>query len=293
MTTTISVIVPFLNEERFIRRCVESLLACAYTEGRAEFIFIDNGSTDNGPRIVSEYPEVTLLTETRGKVYTARNTGLEAASGEVIAFTDADCEVGPQWLAAVHDAILTKGATFVMGAVGFATPRSALLDIIETYRNDHIQYVIENRIWNHVYGYTNNMAVRADVFERLGPLEELPVPGDTEIVHRCLRDNPETRVAFREDMWIDHLELLNTRILFRKLVDYGEFEGYLPVKRFEPQHCRRKSGAEAYSVRKNGFSIRQRILFRFGVFACNKCFWAGKWRGRWHRVLRWLRGARA
>jgi len=290
LTTTISVIVPFLNEERYIRRCVDSLLACDYLGGCAEFIFIDNGSTDHGPRIVSEYPEVTLLTETRGKVYTARNTGIEAASGEVIAFTDADCVVGPRWLASVHDAIFTSGATFVMGAVGFPSPRSALLDIIEIYRNDHTRYVIENRIWNHLYGYTNNMAVRADVFERLGLLEELPIPGDTEIVHRCLRRDPETPIAFREDMWVDHLEIVNARILFRKQVDYGEFEIHLPEVRYKPRNCRRKSGAVAHSIRKNGFSIRKRILFRFGVVACNACFQAGQWRGRLRGAFRRLKG---
>jgi hypothetical protein len=180
-----------------------------------------------------------------------------------------------------------------MGAVGFAKPRSALLDIIETYRNDHIQFVIENRIWNHVYGYTNNMAVRADVFERLGPMVELPVPGDTEIVHRCLRDDPDIRIAFREEMWIDHLELVSALVLFRKLVDYGEFEGHLPQRRYKPEYCRRKSGAERHSVRKNGFSVPKRLLFRFAVFACNACFAAGKWRGRYHRALRRLKGAPA
>jgi glycosyltransferase involved in cell wall biosynthesis len=284
MAIEISVVVPFLNEEAFVRRCVESLLAAKYPADRVEFIFVDNGSTDRGPAIVREYPQVKLLTVHEGRVYTARNAALEVATGEVIAFTDADCEVSRGWLEAIREETFDRGATFVMGAVGFANPRSELLDVIEIYRNDHIEFVIENRVWNHVYGYTNNMAVRADVFERLGPFKELPVPGDTEIVHRCLRDNPEIRVAFRRDMWIDHLELVNATTLFRKLLDYGEFEIHLPLPRYEPLDSRRQTGAEAYSLAKNRFSFRRRILFFFAVHAISACFTAGRWRARLRRA---------
>ncbi|MBN2489641.1 MAG: glycosyltransferase [Planctomycetes bacterium] len=285
MTIDISVIVPFLNEERYVRRCVESLLASDYPRERCELIFVDNGSTDGGARIVGEYAEVTLLTETRGKVYTARNTAIGAAVGEVLAFTDADCTVGPRWLAAIHDAILVRGATFAMGPVRFASRRSELLDVIETYRNDHIQYVIEHQLWNHLYGYTNNLAVRADVFARLGLFAELPVPGDTELVHRCLRQLADTRIVYCPDMGIDHLELVSGRTLFRKLVDYGEFEVNLPQVRYAPPCARRRSGAEAYSARLHRYSLRRRLLFRLGVFACNACFVFGKWRGRLRRAL--------
>lgn len=285
MAIDISVVVPFLNEEAFVRRCVESLLAAEFPEDRVEFIFVDNGSTDAGPAIVREYPQIQLLTVTEGKVYTARNAALSVARGEVIAFTDADCEVKPGWLEAIREETFDRGASFVMGAVGFAKPRSELLDIIEIYRNDHIEFVINNRIWNHVYGYTNNMAVRADVFKRLGPFEELPVPGDTEIVHRCLRDNPDTKVAFRRDMWIDHLELENPGTLYRKLFDYGEFEMHLPHPRYESPFSRRKSGAEAYSLQRNDFSIRRRALFYFAVHSTTMCFRIGKWRARVRRAL--------
>jgi glycosyltransferase involved in cell wall biosynthesis len=286
MAVEISVIMPFLNEEEYIRRCLESLFAADYPSDRVEFIFVDNGSTDRGPAIVREYPRVRLLTETDGKSYTARNAGLEAAAGDVIAFTDADCAVARGWLAAIREETFERGAAFVMGAVGFARPRSALLDMIEAYRNDHIEFVIENRIWNHVYGYTNNMAVRAEVFRRFGRFAELPVPGDTEIVHRCLRQEPETRVAFRRDMWIEHLELVSARTLYRKLFDYGEFEMHLPQPRYDPTYSRPKSGAEAHIIQKNRFSIPKRLLFDFAVHSIATCFVLGKWRARMRRALR-------
>jgi len=285
MPVEISVVVPFLNEEPYIRRCLDSMVAAEYPPDKVEFIFVDNGSNDRSAAIVREYPRVKLLTVTHGRVYTARNAGVEAAKGEVIAFTDADCEVSPGWLLAIRQETLERDASFVMGGIGFARPRSALLDVIEAYRNDHIQFVIENRVWNHVYGYTNNMAIRAEIFRRFGLFEELPVPGDTEIVHRCLRKEPRTRVAFRRDMWVDHLELVSSRTLFRKLIDYGEFEMHMPLPRYDPTYTRPKSGAEAWILAKSDFSIPRRLLFQLAVHSTTACFAVGKWRARLRRAL--------
>lgn len=282
----ISIIVPFLNEERYIRACIESLLAQDYDRGKYEIIFVDNGSTDAGPSIVREFSEVILLRETDGQVFTARNTGIQAASGEVFAFTDADCVVTPRWLSLIHEAILDGGATFVLGPVRFPSPRSDLLRIIETYRNDHVDFVIQKRLKMLHYGYTNNMGVRADVFERVGPFAEVPVPGDTEIIHRSFRLIPETRVDYRADMWVDHLEIVNLRILLRKIILYGEWNLFLDLPDYGEKRPSRYSGAEAYSLKKNAFNFRERLLFRYGLFLSNTCFTAGQWKERARRFLR-------
>ena len=272
----ISVIVPFLNEDLYIRQCIESLLEQDFSRDRYELIFVDNGSTDSSARIVEQYPDVKLLSETKGKVYTARNTGIDAATGEIMAFTDADCTVSPNWLSCIHEEIAAKGKTIVLGRILFPAPKSDLLQIIENYRNDHIEYVVENNFRDHMYGYTNNMAVRADVFERVGPFVDLPVPGDTEIVHRCLRLIPDTQIVFRPDMLIDHLEIVNSHILLKKLYLYGKFHMAMePLDTGIPKRLK-PVGAEAYSVRKNDYSLRQRLLFRLALFLCNSYFDLGK-----------------
>ena len=279
-----------MNEERYIRRCVESLLAAEYPAERVEFLFVDNGSSDRGTEILREYPRVTVLHEPRGMAYTARNAAIAVASGRVVAFTDADCEVDPLWLQTIHEAILDEGARIAMGPVTFPRPRSALLEVLETYRNDHIEYVIANRIWNHLYGYTNNMAVCADVFARLGPLEELPVPGDTEILHRCLARLPDTVIAFRQAMRVEHLEIVNARALFRKLIYYGELDTHWPTSHDRPHH-RGSSGAESYTARRNRFLLRRHLLFQVGLKTSNACLWYGNCRGRLKRAWGKLRSA--
>ncbi len=272
----VSVIVPFLNEDQYIRKCIESLLDQDFSRDRYELIFVDNGSTDSSVRIVEQYPDVKLLSETRGKVYTARNTGLDLATGEIMAFTDADCTVSRNWLSCIHDEIAVKGKTIVLGRILFPSPKSDLLQIIENYRNDHIEFVVENNFRDHIYGYTNNMALRADVFERVGPFVELPVPGDTEIIHRCLRLIPDTQVAYRPDMLIDHLEIVSARILLQKLYLYGKFHVAMDPSDTRIPKRLKPVGAEAYSVRKNAYSLRHRFLFRLSLFLCNSYFDLGK-----------------
>jgi hypothetical protein len=91
----ISVVVPVFNREALIGPCIESLLRLDYPA--YEIIVVDNGSTDGTREIVARYP-VTLLTDPVCNAYTARNLGTAQARGEIVAFTDSDCEVDPAWL---------------------------------------------------------------------------------------------------------------------------------------------------------------------------------------------------
>jgi glycosyltransferase involved in cell wall biosynthesis len=177
-----SVIVPFLNEEKYIRRCIESLLDQDFDKGEYELIFIDNGSSDSSGKIVEEFNEVTLLREDRQNVYAARNVGLKVAKGDIIAFTDADCDVAKDWLSRIHKGMSESGAVIAMGNVSFAGGGKGALRFFQDYQNAKSEYILNMGMKDCYYGYTNNMAVRASVFKELGPFMEWPVPGDTELV---------------------------------------------------------------------------------------------------------------
>jgi glycosyltransferase involved in cell wall biosynthesis len=73
-----------------------------------EVIVVDNGSTDTTSEVVAAFPDIVLLTEPRPGSYRARNTGLAAATGAFVAFTDADCIPTPGWLEAGLKAIGTN-----------------------------------------------------------------------------------------------------------------------------------------------------------------------------------------
>ena len=99
MALAVSVVVPAYNASRTMERCIESLLALAENSPRHEIIIVDNGSDDDTAEIIRKYPGITLVEEkaVRGPS-AARNAGVRAATGDIIAFTDADCVVTPDWL---------------------------------------------------------------------------------------------------------------------------------------------------------------------------------------------------
>ena len=95
-----SVIVPVFNGADTIGECLASLLALDYPPSGFEIVVVDNGSTDGTAAVVAGLGgRVRLLHEPVRGASAARNRGVRAARGRLVAFTDADCAVEPHWLA--------------------------------------------------------------------------------------------------------------------------------------------------------------------------------------------------
>ena len=94
----LSVIVPIFRVEKYLDKCVQSLLAQTYKD--LEIIQVDDGSDDGCPAMCDAYGEVDsrikVIHKANGGLSDARNTGLEAATGEYIVFADSDDYVHPQ-----------------------------------------------------------------------------------------------------------------------------------------------------------------------------------------------------
>jgi glycosyltransferase involved in cell wall biosynthesis len=90
--TQISVIVPIYNTEKYLDRCIQSILAQTYTD--FELLLVDDGSTDTSGAICDKYAEqdsrVRVFHKENGGVSSARNMGLDNAQGEWVTFVDAD-----------------------------------------------------------------------------------------------------------------------------------------------------------------------------------------------------------
>lgn len=109
----ISIIVPVYNAALFLTDCVDSLLGQITTEP-LEIILIDDGSSDNSAAIAQAYAKkhaedplrkVVLLTQQHSGQSIARNLGMQKATGEYIAFVDADDRLAPDWCARHLNAI--------------------------------------------------------------------------------------------------------------------------------------------------------------------------------------------
>ena len=92
-----SVVVPAYNAENTIGKCLDSLARQSISRSEYEIIVVDDGSTDATPEIVARY-EVRLIRQPNRGPAAARNAGAQVARGELLLFTDADCEPAPDWI---------------------------------------------------------------------------------------------------------------------------------------------------------------------------------------------------
>lgn len=96
----VSVIIPAYNTEKYIGKCISSILAQTYTD--FELIVVDDGSSDKTPKIIDDFakqdPRVRPIHKFNAGVSAARNTGLNNATGEFVLFVDSDDYIAPTTL---------------------------------------------------------------------------------------------------------------------------------------------------------------------------------------------------
>ncbi len=99
----ISVIVPTFNEETGIAACLRSLCSQTLPREEYEIIVVDGNSKDRTRELAKEYADEVMIQNSK-KVGGARNDGVLRARGDIVATTDADCVVPPEWLKVIqHD----------------------------------------------------------------------------------------------------------------------------------------------------------------------------------------------
>ena len=276
-----SAIVPFLNEERYLEECIKALLGQDFDKNKYELIFVDNGSEDRSKDIVRKYPRIILLEEPRKSSYAARNKGLGMAKGQIIAFTDADCAVSPDWLTCIYEGVTKNEATIALGKRSFPQKCSALLHFYEDYDNAKTEYVLNNCPKEYLYGFTNNMAARSDVFKRIGKFTELARGGDTEFVHRCMSNIPGAKIVYLSTMKITHLEIKNTNAWLKKHISYGEHNARLEkISGYKKLNYRTKIRICLYCARRNKYTFLQNVFFLFTLALGDLCYNIGILKGR-------------
>jgi len=111
MSPLISVIMPCYNRGNTISKSIESVLAQTFTNW--ELVIVDDGSTDNSQQVIRHFndPRIVLYSQKNGGVCAARNAGLRFASGEMIAFLDADDTWDYECLKKLHHALCNSVAS--------------------------------------------------------------------------------------------------------------------------------------------------------------------------------------
>jgi glycosyltransferase involved in cell wall biosynthesis len=114
----ISIIIPALNEEKMIGGCLDSLTHLAFARDRFEVLVVDNGSCDNTLAIVESFKDrlrLKVLQQAGVRISALRNLGAGTASGDILAFLDADCLAPADWLDRIF-ALAPADGSGVLGA---------------------------------------------------------------------------------------------------------------------------------------------------------------------------------
>jgi cellulose synthase/poly-beta-1,6-N-acetylglucosamine synthase-like glycosyltransferase len=161
----VSVIVPHYNDLMGLQLCHQRLLAQTWPADRYEIVVADNNSQCGIDAVSATAPHALVVVETTPGAGPARNTGVAASRGEVIAFLDSDCVPQPDWIA--QGVAGLAGYDFVGGQVVVFPRRRDHPNAVEAYEmvfNFNFKRYIEK------VGFTGtgNMFVRRHVFDSVG-----------------------------------------------------------------------------------------------------------------------------
>lgn len=227
---SVSVIVPIYNGEAALPELVERLLGQQYPADRVEFLLIDNGSGDRTPQILQlaasqGHPLRAIPYSNIQSSYAARNAGIAAATGKILAFTDADCHPEPNWLAALVQPFSDASVGLVAGEIK-ALPGQNWL---ERYA-DRQGTLSQHNTLNHSflpYGQTANLAVRAEILGQVGLFRpHLTTGGDADLCWR-IQQGTDARIVHAADAVVYHRHRNSLKGLRSQWYRYGCSNRYL------------------------------------------------------------------
>ena len=170
---TVSIIIPIYNAERYLQECLESIRVQSYKD--FEVILVDDGSTDSSASICKAFAEsdnrFLYFYKENGGVSSARNAGLEKASGDWIAFIDADDWVSPHYLQTLLEYSPMADITF-FGEKTMSdneeTGKTVLSDRYCTDRQSIEDTIYELKYGKHgdVFGWTWDKVFGADIIRK-------------------------------------------------------------------------------------------------------------------------------
>ena len=267
----ISVIIPVYNAGNYLASSLQSLMEQDYPAEKYEVILIDNNSTDGSLEIAGRFSRVRLLKESKQGAYAARNTGVAAASGDIIAFTDPDCVCGRRWLFSIDEALSKPSTGIVLGSWQPAHA-GRLLRLLTSYENCKSEYVFASDRRVLYFGYTNNMAVRREMLERHGPFVERRRGADTIFVRRVVEAEGHGVVTHCPDMIVRHLELNGILTYCRKMFIYGRSRSlYRHIISAASLSVPERMKVYARAVRRNGGGLDAILLL--GVLGVGLLSW--------------------
>lgn len=214
----ISVVIPMYNAAYSIQDCLQSVVNIDYPKDKLEIIVVDNGSTDRSVTVAKKF-DVILLSETSTHTsYAARNKGILAAHGELIAFTDADCIVTPSWLIEIIKYIPDQSIGCFAGEIEAYQPKT----LIEQFSHRWGFLRQNGTLTNPYLPYTQtaNSVYRHEVFDKVGLFRsEISSGGDADIAWRMQKEL-ELGIKFIPEALVYHKHRTSLIGLYKQFKKY-------------------------------------------------------------------------
>src|SRR6266540_3893834 len=221
----ISVIVCSCNGERTLRDCFERLSRLEYPN--FEVIVVDDGSSSGTAALGHEYGFRVISTAGQG-LGSARNVGLEAATGEIVAYLDDDAYPDPHWLTYLAATFLSTTHAGVGGPNIEPPGDGPIADCVANAPGNPAHVLISDQEAEHIPGC--NMAFRKACLEAIGGFDaQFRTAGDDVDVCWRLRQRGWT-LGFSPAAMVWHHRRNSVRAYWRQQRGYGRAEGLLERK---------------------------------------------------------------
>lgn len=227
----VSVVVPVLDAARTVPNCLRAL--DGLDPAPQQTLLVDNGSRDGSLALLREFglgrSDVEVLEEPERGAAAARNRGIRAARGEIVAFTDADCAPEPGWLRHLIPPLERQSVGAVAGRVIPAPPRSTLelFNALYTLRLPADDGRFQR--WTPRSGGfpTANLAVRRSLLDAVGEFdEEVGIYGeDYDLCARLYRRGAEIR--YEPAARVVHHHRVRLGPMLRQAFGFGRSHAYL------------------------------------------------------------------
>lgn len=173
----ISVIIPVYKVEKYLKRCVESVLAQTYRD--LEIILVDDGSPDRCPTLCEELAatdtRVKVIHKENGGLSSARNAGIAAASGAYIGFVDSDDYILPEMYEKLYHALCDNDADISICNYAYVDEDTGAIDEEKAAEDPVVTEVLTreqayekiNQLWKYSYYYVTawNKLYKKELFE--------------------------------------------------------------------------------------------------------------------------------
>jgi glycosyltransferase involved in cell wall biosynthesis len=263
-TPRVSVVVACYNGGRTLQPCLDSLTNLNYPA--YEVILVDDGSTDITSQVGSLYRNFRYIRQIHQGLSVARNAGIFAGDGEIIAFTDADCRADEDWLYYLV-ADLLKGSFVGMGGHNFLPPDdSAVAAAVMVSPGGPAHVMLTDRVAEHIPGC--NMAFYKWALLEIGGFDPIfhRAGDDVDICWRLQQRG--FRIGFSPPGFVWHYRRSTVQAYLGQQSGYGEAETML-VRR-HPEYFNLFGGSiwqgRIYAASKFGLTVRRPIIYH-GLFA--------------------------